>query len=139
MTQDTSKRPQQLRKHIGAVHTTAPLTLLQRKSFSVLIFAAYPELLTKRVHEIPVSLLCDLIGFNSHDTGLLEEALTQLAKTAINWEDGDGQRRKWSVTTFLSFASIERGVCRYEFSPPAPRSCCKKAGSGWVTAKMPSR
>ncbi|RYD34218.1 MAG: RepB family plasmid replication initiator protein [Verrucomicrobiaceae bacterium] len=116
MTPDTSKSPQQLKKHVSTVKTSAPLTLLQRKSFSVLVFAAYPELLTKRVHEIPVSLFCDLVGFNSHDTGLLEESLTQLAKTAINWEDGEGKKRKWAVTTFLSFASIERGVCRYEFS-----------------------
>jgi hypothetical protein len=117
MDLDTPKTPpSQLKKHVATVHTSAALTLLQRKAFSVLVFHAYPVLTTQRVHEIPVPLFCDLLGFDSKNTQALEESLDGLAQTRINWEDGEGKSRKWSVTTFLSYAAIEHGVCRYEFS-----------------------
>ena len=105
-----------LKKHVGTVHTYAPLTLVQRKAFSSLVYNAYPNLLTHRTHEIPVDVLCDLMGFDSKNTGALENSLVELAKTTISWDDGEGAKRKWAVTTFCAYAVIERGVCRYEFS-----------------------
>lgn len=105
-----------LKKHVGTVHTYAPLSLVQRKAFSSLVYNAYPNLLTHRTHEIPVDVLCDLMGFDSKNTGALENSLVELAKTTISWDDGEGSRRKWAVTTFCAYAVIEKGVCRYEFS-----------------------
>lgn len=115
-TASESASRQQLKKHVGTIHTSAPLSLLQRKSFTVLVFHSYPELLTRRTHEISVDLFRDLIGFDSHDTRLLEDSLLQLVKTAINWEDGEGRERKWAATTFLASAQLKDGICRYEFS-----------------------
>lgn len=105
-----------LKKHVGTVHTYAPLSLVQRKAFSSLVYNAYPNLLTRRTHEIPVDVLCELMGFDSKNTGALENSLVELAKTTISWDDGEGAKRKWAVTTFCAYALIEKGVCRYEFS-----------------------
>ena len=105
-----------LKKHVGTVHTYAPLSLVQRKAFSSLVYNAYPNLLTQRTHEIPVDVLCELMGFDSKNTGALENSLVELAKTTISWDDGEGAGRKWAVTTFCAYAVIEKGVCRYEFS-----------------------
>lgn len=105
-----------LKKHVGTVHTYAPLSLVQRKAFSSLVYNAYPNLLTQRTHEIPVDVLCELMGFDSKNTGALENSLVELAKTVISWDDGEGAGRKWAVTTFCAYAVIEKGVCRYEFS-----------------------
>ena len=105
-----------LKKHVGTVHTYAPLSLVQRKAFSSLVYNAYPNLLSQRTHEIPVDVLCELMGFDSKNTGALENSLMELAKTIISWDDGEGAGRKWAVTTFCAYAVIEKGVCRYEFS-----------------------
>lgn len=105
-----------LKKHVGTVHTYAPLSLVQRKAFSSLVYNAYPNLLNQRTHEIPVDVLCELMGFDSKNTGALENSLVELAKTVISWDDGEGAGRKWAVTTFCAYAVIEKGVCRYEFS-----------------------
>lgn len=105
-----------LKKHVGTVHTYAPLSLVQRKAFSSLVYNAYPNLLTQRTHEIPVDVLCELMGFDSKNTRALENSLVELAKTTISWDDGEGAARKWAVTTFCAYAVIERGTCRYEFS-----------------------
>jgi plasmid replication initiation protein len=106
----------QLKKHVGTVHTSAPLTLLQRKAFSILVFNAYPRLLKDKSHKIPLDVLCELMGFDSKNTKVLEDALEELAKTVIRWEEGEGKNRKWAITTFCAHAIIEKGTCEYEFS-----------------------
>lgn len=104
-----------LKKHVGIVHTAAPLTLVQRKSFSVLVYNAYPELLTKREHSIPVRTLTELIGWTeSNNIPLLQAALLELISMPIQWVDAENKR--WSATTYLSYVEISGGECRYQMA-----------------------
>lgn len=103
----------QLKKHIGTVHIAAPLSLLQRKAFSVLLFNAYPKLKTERTHTISVDALCDLLGYDSKDVGSLKSALRFLVTTPIEWVGADSD--KWALTTFLSFVQVKGGDCTYRY------------------------
>jgi hypothetical protein len=56
---------QQLKKNVGAIHTTGSLTLLQRKLVNVLLFNAYENLLNRRTHKIPLKILCAMLGWDA--------------------------------------------------------------------------
>lgn len=107
------EQSQQLKKHIGTVHIAAPLSLLQRKAFSVLLFNAYPKLASARTHTIPVDALSELLGYDSKDLATLKSALRFLVTTPIEWIGADSER--WAMTTFLSFVEIKGGVCTYRY------------------------
>lgn len=107
------QQAQQLKKHIGTVHIAAPLSLLQRKAFSVLLFNAYPKLASARTHTIPVDALSELLGYDSKDLGTLKSALRFLVTTPIEWIGADSDR--WAMTTFLSYVEIKGGTCTYRY------------------------
>jgi Initiator Replication protein len=103
----------QLKKHIGTVHIAAPLSLLQRKAFSVLLFNAYPKLASQRTHSVSTEVLCELLGYGSNDVLTLRRALRALVTTPIEWVGADSDR--WAVTTFLSYFEISGGMCHYRY------------------------
>jgi Initiator Replication protein len=111
---------QELKKHINAIHCTNNLTLIQRKLFNALLFNAYTDLPHKSTYEIPVRILCALIGYNSHDYEKLKRALLALMAVAIEWNIIDylsaEATGKWRASSALSSAKLEDGICTYEYS-----------------------
>lgn len=108
----------EVKKHNNAIHISGDLSLVGRKLVNVLLLNAYDNLARHREHTIPVSLLCDLIGWeNSGNVDSLKEALRQLVKTPIEFDlfNRDG-KPTWDVTAMVAHARIEGGVCRYEYS-----------------------
>jgi len=93
------------------------LSLLERKLSNVMLFNAYDELLTERVHSINVYALAEVCGFNSKNVEALKEAIRNLATARIEWDilNEDGSK-KWGVSTLLSSVEIEKGTCTYEYS-----------------------
>ena len=80
-----------LKKNVAAIHTSGELTLLERKLSNALLLNAYEKLLTARTHRVPLNLLCEMLGYNSHDIATVKAALKRLATTAIEFnvmEDG---------------------------------------------------
>lgn len=110
---------QNLKKHIAAIHINNRLTLTQRKASNVLLYNAYENLLTARVHRIRVKDLAEAIGFNTHNLDPLKEALKTLARTVLEWNilDEDGHQEEWGATTLLAQAVIKGGNCVYAYSP----------------------
>ncbi|MBE2293922.1 MAG: replication initiation protein [Phycisphaerales bacterium] len=108
-----------LKKHIAAIHISNRLTLTQRKASNVLLFNAYENLLTERVHRIRVKDLAEAIGFNTNNLEPLKEALKTLARTVLEWNilDESGAHEEWGATTLLAQASIKNGLCTYAYSP----------------------
>lgn len=108
----------ELKKHIAAIHINNKLSLLQRKIANILLVNAYDELLTREIHTIRTSQLALTAGYDSNDYDTLKDALIGLAETSLQWnilnESGD---QEWGVSTMLAEAIIERGVCRYAYSP----------------------
>ena len=113
----------ELRKHVAAVHCSGVLSLLERKIFNVLLLQAYDDLPTKAVHQIPVRLLCGLVGYDSNDWKPLKRALIGICTTAVEFNllgDG-GVEKKWTVAGMLAEATLEGGVCTYSYSPSMAR------------------
>lgn len=115
----TDLADQNLKKHIAAIHINNRLTLTQRKASNVLLYNAYENLLTARVHRIRVKDLAEAIGFNTHNLEPLKEALKTLARTVLEWNilDEDGAHEEWGATTLLAQAVIKGGFCTYAYSP----------------------
>ena len=110
----------ELKKHVGAIHVKAPLTLLQRKLSNVLLLNAYEELPDPSVkeHEIPVRVLAEVAGYDSKDFAYLRDALRALVDCRVEWNviDEDGEE-EWAAASFLAQAKTKGGVCRYVYAP----------------------
>ncbi len=115
----TDLADQNLKKHIAAIHINNRLTLTQRKASNVLLYNAYENLQTARVHRIRVKDLAEAIGFNTHNLEPLKEALKTLARTVLEWNilDENGAQEEWGATTLLAQAVIKGGFCTYAYSP----------------------
>ena len=115
----TDLADQNLKKHIAAIHISNRLTLTQRKASNVLLYNAYENLLTARVHHIRVKDLAEAIGFNTNNLEPLKEALKTLARTVLEWNilDENGAHEEWGATTLLAQAVIKSGYCIYAYSP----------------------
>ena len=104
-----------VRKHVGAIHTSGDLSLLERKTANVLLLNAYQHLLTRRTHKIPVPLLCAMMGYDSNDVDKLKEALRKLASTTIEFNVMEDGKEAWQVMSMISFGEIKAGVCTYRY------------------------
>ncbi len=109
-----------LLKHVSAIHSAAPLTLLQRKINNALLFHAYPTLTTQEEHTITITELCRLIGYEGHNYDVFKEAILGLLNTVIQWniigDDCNGEI--WRAGAIISFVEIRKSVCTYYYAKP---------------------
>lgn len=105
-----------LKKHIGTVQISNPLTLSQRKAFSVLLFNAYHDLegADGKIHAIPMKAFCDLLGYNSNDHEALDLQIEKLQKTTISWIANPDEFER---VTFFSYTAMKDGHYYYRFDP----------------------
>lgn len=110
----------ELKKHVGAIHSSNTLSLIQRKIANGLLYNAYDDLLTKEEHQISIKDLCDLIGYDSKDYKSIKIALKNLLSTVIEWNliDKDSQigEGAWSASSIIADATIEKSMCYYSYS-----------------------
>jgi hypothetical protein len=109
-------------KHSAAVHIQNNITLLQRRSWNVLLANAYDELPKEEEHRIMVKDLTRMLNFDSKNDDYLKESLEALVGCKVKWNvlDKDGEE-EWGVTTLLAQAKIKRGICTYAYSPELRR------------------
>ena len=107
----------EVKKHAAAIHTSGPLSLLERKLSNILLFNAYDDLLSRKYHKVRIPLLAEIAGYNSKDTGKLKTALKSLAGTLVEWNilKSDGGE-KWGASTLLASVEFDNGICTYEYS-----------------------
>ncbi len=109
----------EIKKHVNAIHCSNNISLVQRKIFNALLFNAYDDLIKKSEYEIPVKYLSELIGYDSNDTKKLKNSLLGLITTAVEWnvlDHTNNDLTKWSASSIIAAAKIEKGICTYEFS-----------------------
>lgn len=106
---------QEFKKHVGAIHTSGELSLLERKLSNVLLLHAYDNLLAKRTHTLPVGILCAFLGYDSKDVQGLKRALKALVSTTIEFNLMQDGKEKWAVMSMLSFADIRDGICTWRY------------------------
>lgn len=115
-----NRKDLELKKHVGSIHCSNTLSLLQRKISNVLLYHAYDELLEKDEHEIAIKTLCTLIGYSSHDYDSIKKALKALISTVLEWNllgdtKGNGIE-DWNASSILSSVGIKGGICTYSYS-----------------------
>ncbi len=108
-----------LKKHVAAIHVSAPFGLIERKVFDYLLLQAYDSLPTGATHEMPAKLLMSLLGWErSENTEHLREALSKLVTTEVQFNllgDDKKSGARWETTTMMSWSSIESGMVRWRY------------------------
>lgn len=106
----------ELKKHVGTVEISNPLSLIQRKAFSILVHNAYHDLKQAdgKIREIPMKALCELLGYDSKNFEYLDDHLKKLQTTIIEWRNNPDEFHR---VTFFSYTGIEKGFFRYRFAP----------------------
>lgn len=116
----TKEKSLELKKHVGAIHSSNKLSLLQRKVANALLFNAYHELLEKDEHRIHIKDLCVLIGYDSKDYKSIKNALVNLLSTVIEWNLIDNDKVEdegvWNASSIIADASIDGPLCTYSYS-----------------------
>ena len=114
------KKSLELKKHVGFIHSTNKLSLLQRKIANALLYNAYDDLLEKDEYEINIGALCQLIGYDSNDHKRIKTALVNLLSTVLEWNLVDGDRINtdgvWNASSIIADASIDGSLCTYSYS-----------------------
>ena len=104
-------------KHSAAIHIQNKITLLQRKTWNVLLFYAYDNLLSQNRHYISLKKLRNTLDYNSNNEDYLKEVLYVLTTCGVEWNIlRKDEKLQWGVTTLLASAVIENGECVYEYS-----------------------
>ena len=67
LVSNTTSQSFELKKHVGTIHSSSHLTLVQRKIANALLFNAYDRLLERDEFQIHITELCQLIGYDSKD------------------------------------------------------------------------
>lgn len=110
-----------VKKNVALVHSDgAALSLLERKTYNVLLLQSYSDLRRKATHEIPFKTLTSLLKITTRDYDLVRSVLTKLSTTAVEanlLEDGDtpDKRKRFKVSALLSFGEIGDGVVRWRY------------------------
>lgn len=108
----------ELIKASAAIQITNRLSLLQRKLGNALLKHAFNRLEESETHSININLLAERVGFESKNVEVLKEALTNLAKTSVEFNLlGKDKRPIWGISTVLSQAIIRDGVLFYAYPP----------------------
>jgi hypothetical protein len=142
MTGDIVAR-QELRKHVGAIHVSNAFSLMQRKLWNVALYFSYEHLLDREEHEIPIGVLAEYAGFNSHNRAKLKAAVKALTQTLIEWNllDDAGQEEEWTISTALSAVTFRAkdGMCVFSFSPPLRKKLYQPAVYAKIDLKIVCR
>jgi hypothetical protein len=106
----------EVKKHVGAIHVSGQLSLIQHKASNILLINAYEDLLAKEQHRISVIELANAIGFDSNNLDYLKEALKGMIGVILEWNLLDQKGNEdWEAMPLLSYVRINRGHCYYAY------------------------
>lgn len=109
----------ELIKHSASIHISNYLSHTERKISNILLLNAFNELNKKEIHKISLSSIIGFLGLEStKNLDFIKESFKRLNSTQIEWNVlNKDKKNKWGVTTIISSADIENGICSYSFSP----------------------
>jgi hypothetical protein len=111
MSEWNKEARQELIKHSAAIQIENNMTLLQRRSWNVLLWYAYPDLGDKEEYCIPLQELARRVGYDSHDMEYLKETSLAMLRCIVQYNvlDKDGSLERWGATALLAQAQIQKG------------------------------
>ena len=108
-----------LNKHLGVIHNSAPLSLIQRKITNILLKNAESNISKDIEHKISIVKITNAIGWNAKSSEQLRNSLKSLVEIQIQWNILEQDRKfKWTASTLLSSVSIKEGYVYYTYSQP---------------------
>lgn len=104
-------------KHSGVIQISSDhISLLQRKSFNILLRNAYGDLEKTDTYKFRVWDLCRALGYN--DTKDLKAALKRLTSTTVEFNELQSRDKEtWAVTSLLADALIKDDWLYYSYGP----------------------
>jgi hypothetical protein len=118
-TKPVLRGKENLKKHVGAIHTSGDLSYIARKVSNVLLYQAYDNLLTKERHSIPLRLLADLVGWSdSNDYERLKDAVRELNATRVEFNLMEDGEEVWETSSLIAWAQIRKqsGSVEWEYT-----------------------
>src|SRR5262245_16177657 len=85
MSESVKESRQELIKHSAAIQIENNITLLQRRTWNVLLWKAYYELESKEEHQIALQELARFVGYDSHDMEYLKEASIAMLRCIVQY------------------------------------------------------
>lgn len=120
---ETILSPSILLKTTIAVHASAPLSLIQRKSINILLKNAFQDrrVIEDIYHEFSIQDLMRAMGYQENNRSFnddLKSALFALLEIQITWNTlkKDQKYKTVGKSPYLASISIENGIIRYTFS-----------------------
>lgn len=113
------KGREEIKKHVGAIHTSGDLSHLARKVSNVLLYQAYDDLLTRQQHSIPIGLLAKLVGWDhAKDHEKIKDAVRELNATRIEFNLMEDGEEVWETTSLIASARIRKrsGIVEWEYT-----------------------
>ena len=100
-----------------AIQIQSNISLLQRRTWNVLLANAYNELPYKDMHRVSIAELAKKLGFKSNNQDYLKETLEALVDCTVKWNLLNKDNKEvWGVASLLGSAEIENGICTYSFA-----------------------
>ena len=100
-----------------AIQIQSNISLLQRRTWNVLLANAYNELPYKDMHRVSIAELTKKLGFKSNNQDYLKETLEALVDCTVKWNLlNKDSKEVWGVASLLGSAEIENGICTYSFA-----------------------
>ena len=100
-------------KASGCIHISHRLSLVQQQLWNLLLSKAYNDLLVKKEHVIPVTVIRNYLG-NTRNHKHLKRLLAGL-DVQVYYNILNKDSSKWGFFSLLAYAEIEDGLCRYAF------------------------
>jgi len=112
----------ELVKHAAAIRVGNRMSLICRRIWNVLLYHAYPDLLVREIHSMPVAQLGLDVGYSGRNRGWLKQAFRELNSTEIEWDILAGEQSRWGVSSALASAEIHDGrICEWSYAAPMRR------------------
>jgi plasmid replication initiation protein len=110
-----------LKKHVGLIHSSSKLNLLEMKIADVFLKNAVIQGVANNFYIIGVQTLCSLINYNSQNYTHLKTALRSLMKrevkfNVLNEKFNNDNTIYLEATTLIASVRVRNGECRYEYS-----------------------
>ena len=101
-----------------AIQIQSKISLLQRRTWNVLLANAYNELPEKDIHTVNMVELASKLRFGEGNQEYLKEMLRALVDCTVEWNVlGKDNKQEWGVASLLANAKIRDGICTYSFAP----------------------
>ncbi|MBF0230036.1 MAG: replication initiation protein [Desulfamplus sp.] len=104
-------------KHSAAIQISNKISLLERRTWNVLLANAFDDMDKTDRYKISVRELAQILKYDSKDVQYLKNILYNLVDTTVEWNILEKDHKEWGVFTLLSGVNIVNGYCLYRYDP----------------------